>query len=216
MGVASVRALVAAACERVHRSPDAVSIVAAVKYATDDEVADLLAAGIADLGENRPQQLRDRSRNPVFAGARWHAIGRLQLNKVRYVADDATAFHALADVEVARALAARRFPRDPLRCFVQVNLSGEPTKAGVSPDAARALVEQTAALDGLRIVGLMTMPPIAEEPEASRRWFRALRALAAEFGLVELSMGTSQDYEVAVEEGATAIRVGSALLSPPP
>ena len=137
---------------------------------------------------------------------RWHAIGPLQRNKVRYVARWAHAFHALDRLEVAEALSTRRLAeeRPPIDCYVQVNVAGEETKAGVDAAAVGEILDGFAALPGVQVVGLMTMPPLASSPEDSRRWFRALAELASEHGLEALSMGTTADYEVAVEEGATA------------
>ena len=174
-----------------------------------------MAAGVGDLGENHAQQLRDRA--PRHPGVRWHAIGPLQRNKARYVADHAHAFHALDRVEVAAALSDRRVAGDrpPLGCYVQVNVAGEPTKAGVEPAALVDLLDVLRAepRPGIVVVGLMAMPPLAAGPADSRSWFRRLAGLAAEHGLPGLSMGTSLDFEVAVEEGATAVRVGGALLA---
>ena len=123
---------------------------------------------------------------------------------------------ALERLDVAGALSARRLAgdRQPLECYVQVNLAGEPTKAGVAPDALGQLLEALAAErhDGIAVVGLMAMPPLARDPEDSRPWFRQLASLAAEHGCQRLSMGTSADFEVAVEEGATAVRLGAVLV----
>ena len=210
MGVAEVRARIAAACGRAGRVPEDVLLVGVTKYLSIDQAAGLLADGVTDLGENHAQQLRDRAQDDRLTGARWHAIGPLQTNKARYVARWAYAFHALDRPEVAAALSARR-EGDPLDCYIEVNLAGEPTKAGVAPGDIGALVESCAGLPGLRVVGLMTMPPLANDAEASRRWFRQLQRLADDHGLPGLSMGTSADFDVAVEEGATVVRVGSAL-----
>jgi pyridoxal phosphate enzyme (YggS family) len=209
--VDAVRARIAAACERAGRDPSSVLLVAVTKYFDVDTARQLVAAGVPDLGENHAQQLRDRVAE--VPGARWHAIGPLQTNKARYVARHAHAFHALDRREVAEALSARRQAAglDPLPCYVQVNVAGEATKAGVAPSDLDDLVAACADLPGITVVGLMTMPPLAAAPEDSRRWFRELARLAAGAGLRGLSMGTSADFEVAVEEGATAVRVGSAF-----
>jgi pyridoxal phosphate enzyme (YggS family) len=189
--------------------------VAVTKYATLAQVAELVGAGVLDLGENHYQQLRDRAQEPalVAAGVRWHAIGPLQANKVKYVARFASTFHALTDAATAETLSARRVAEglDPIDCYVEVNVAGEATKAGVEPAEVGPLVAACAGLAGVRVIGLMTMPPLAADPEDSRRWFAALRELAVEHGLPGLSMGTSADYEVAVEEGATTVRIGAAL-----
>jgi len=215
MGVAEVRGRIAAACERAGRDPADVTLVAVTKYATVDDAGRVVAEGVVDLGENHVQQLRDRAREPALAGlgVRWHAIGPLQTNKARYVARLASAFHALDRIEVAEALSARREAdgAGPLECYVQVNVADEPTKAGVAPGETGWLVAACGVLPGVRVVGLMAMPPLASVPEESRRWFAALRVLAEDLGLERLSMGTTADFEVAVEEGATVVRVGAAV-----
>lgn len=225
-GVEAVRRRIAEAAGRVGRDPGGVTLVAVTKYVDLDAVRALVAAGVTDLGENQAQQLRDRA--PVLADAdadadaavRWHAIGPLQSNKARYVARHADAFHALDRVEVAAALSSRRIAehRPPLPCYVQVNLAGEATKTGVTADGVGPLLRALALADlsGIEVVGLMTMPPLATVPEDSRRWFRRLAGLAGEHGLTGLSMGTTADFEVAVEEGATAVRVGQGLFDPDP
>jgi pyridoxal phosphate enzyme (YggS family) len=212
--VDAVRRRIASACERAGRAPATVTLVAVTKYADLDAVASLVAAGVTDLGENQAQQLRDRA--PRFPQVRWHAIGHLQANKVKYVARHADAFHALDRLEIAQALSARRQTEGlaSLECYVQVNVAGETSKAGVEPAALGALLEDLRAADlaGIELVGLMAMPPLAATPEDSRPWFRRVAGLAADHGLAGLSMGTSADFEVAIEEGATAVRVGSSLL----
>ena len=209
--VDAVRRRIAAACERARRDPSSVTLVAVTKYADLDALDALVAAGITDVGENQAQQLRDRA--PRHPDVRWHAIGPLQTNKAKYVARHADAFHALDRVEVAEALSARRVAegQGPLACYVQVNVAGEETKAGVSPGGIAALLAASAGLPGIDVVGLMAMPPLASTPEDSRPWFGRLAALAADHGLAGLSMGTTADFEVAVEEGATAVRIGAAL-----
>jgi pyridoxal phosphate enzyme (YggS family) len=211
--VAAVRARIEAACERSGRAPGDVGLVAVTKYLDEATVDELVAAGVGDLGENRYQQLRDRA--PRWPSVRWHAIGPLQANKVRYVARWAAAFHALDDVGLAGDLSARRIAEGlgPLPCYVQVNVAGESSKSGVAVEGLAALLGAIAAagLEGIDVVGLMAMPPLAAVPEDSRPWFRALARLAADHDLHGLSMGTSADFEVAVEEGATVVRVGGVL-----
>jgi hypothetical protein len=215
MGVADVRDRIAAACARAGRDVGDVVLIGVTKYVTVAAAASLVAAGVVDLGENQAQQLRDRAADPALAdlGIRWHAIGPLQSNKAKYVARWAHAFHALDRATVAAGLSERRVAEGlpPLECYVQVNVAGEATKAGVAPAEVGALLETCADLAGVRVVGLMAMPPLAAVPEDSRRWFVQLRDLAVEHGLAGLSMGTSADFEVAVEEGATAVRVGAGL-----
>ena len=177
-----------------------VTIVAATKYVALDDMAVLAAAGVEVAGENRAQDL-ERKHAVHGEAFRWHFIGHLQSNKAKVVNGICELVHSLASESAAQRLT--------VPALIEVNLSGEPSKSGVTPEELPALV---AAYPDVR--GLMTMPPAAAEPEGSRPYFRRLRELAAEHGLQELSMGTSQDYRVAVEEGATLIRVGSVLFGP--
>jgi pyridoxal phosphate enzyme (YggS family) len=178
-----------------------VTVVAATKYVSLDELEALAEAGIEVVGENRLQDLaakRDR-----FAGAfRWHFIGHLQSRKARDVSGLCELCHSLSTLSAARRLT--------IPALVEVNLGGEETKSGIAPDELPSFLAEVREL-GVDVRGLMTMPPLADDPEASRPYFRRLRELAAEHGLQQLSMGTSQDYRVAVEEGATLVRVGSVL-----
>jgi len=184
---------------RAEVGPD-VTIVAATKYAPLEQMAVLAEAGVEVVGENRAQDLERK--HAAYADAfRWHFIGHLQSNKAKVINGICELVHSLASASAAQRLA--------IPALVEVNLSGEPSKSGVPPEELPALL---AAYRDVR--GLMTMPPAAADPEASRPYFRRLRELAAAHGLQELSMGTSQDYAVAVEEGATLIRVGSALFGP--
>jgi uncharacterized pyridoxal phosphate-containing UPF0001 family protein len=176
---------------------DAVAVVAATKYVSVPEMSVLAEAGVEIVGENRAQDL-ERKHAEYGDAFRWHFIGHLQSNKAKVVNRICELVHSLDSESAARRLTAP--------ALVEVNLSGERTKSGVTP------AELTAFLDAYADVhGLMTMPPETDDPEASRPYFRRLRELAAEHGLAELSMGTSQDYRVAAEEGATLVRVGSVL-----
>ena len=174
-----------------------VTIVAATKYVSVEDMAALAEAGVEVVGENRAQDLE--AKHAVYGDAfRWHFIGRLQSRKAKIVNRICELCHSLETESAARRL--------EIPALVEVNLAGEGTKGGVSPDE---LEEFLGLYRDVR--GLMTMPPETGDPEASRRYFRELRALAQAHGLHELSMGTSQDYRVAAEEGATLIRVGSIL-----
>ena len=176
--------------------PD-VTIVAATKYASLEEMALLVEARVAVVGENRAQDLERK--HAVYGDAfRWHFIGHLQSNKAKVVNRICELVHSLDSDSTAQKLT--------VPALLEVNLSGEESKSGVRVDEIGSFVTRYPSLRGL-----MTMPPFADEPEASRLWFRTLRELGAEHGLPELSMGTSQDWRVAVEEGATLIRVGSTL-----
>ena len=175
----------------------AVTVVAATKYVPLEEMAVLAEAGVDVVGENRAQDLL--AKHARYGGVfRWHFIGHLQSNKAKLVNGICELVHSL-DSESAAA-------RLTVPVLVEVNLSGEPTKSGVPPER----LEEFLAVAG-DVRGLMTMPPETADPEASRPYFRRLRELAERHGLSELSMGTSQDFRVAVEEGATLVRVGSTL-----
>ncbi len=203
---APVRAAIAAACDRSQRDPAGVELLAAVKYLDVSELGALADAGVDLLGENRAQALEAKAQNwPAF---RWHFIGQLQSRKVRQVLAYAQLIHSVASESALEQLG--RFGTPETEVLVQVDVAGEAGKAGVDPAELGAFVARCP----VSVVGLMTMPPAAEDPEASRPHFRRLAALARDHGLRHLSMGTSQDYVVAVEEGATIVRVGSALLAP--
>ena len=176
---------------------DAVTVVAATKYVSIEELAALAEAGIEVVGENRAQDLE--AKHAVYHDAfRWHFIGHLQSRRAKAVNGICELVHSLSSESAAKRL--------EVPALVEVNLSAEETKSGVAEAELDALI---AAYPHVR--GLMTMPPETTDPESSRPYFRRLRELAAERNLAELSMGTSQDYRVAAEEGATLIRVGSVL-----
>jgi hypothetical protein len=215
-GLEAVHRRMAEACARAGRPPTAVQLIAVSKLQPAESVRAAHAAGQRVFGENYAQELRDKAEGLAdLSGLRWHAIGPLQTNKAKYVARSAHAFHALDRVEIARELSKRR-TGEPLPCFIEVNLGGEATKGGVAPDAVADLLPQLRDLPGLRIVGLMSLPPLGPTAEASRPHFRRLRELAGRLGLPELSMGTTADFEVAIEEGATWVRVGTAIFGERP
>jgi PLP dependent protein len=172
-----------------------VTVVAATKYVTLEELGVLAEAGIEVVGENRAQDLE--AKHAEYGDAfRWHFIGRLQSNKVKVVNRICELVHSLDSHSAAERL--------EVPALVQVNLADEGSKAGVAPSELEGYLGE-----GIR--GLSTMPPAASDPEQSREWFRRLRELAEEYELADLSMGTTQDYRVAAEEGATYVRVGAAL-----
>jgi uncharacterized pyridoxal phosphate-containing UPF0001 family protein len=184
---------------REEAGPD-VTVVVATKYVSLDELAVLVEAGVEVVGENRAQDLQAKH-GRYGDSFRWHFIGHLQSNKVKVVNGICELVHSLDSESAAR--------RVTVPALLEVNLTGEPTKSGVAPGDVGGWLELFPTLRGL-----MTMPPLADDPEASRPWFRRLRELAEAHDLRDLSMGTSQDWRVAVEEGATLIRVGSTLLRP--
>jgi hypothetical protein len=209
--LAEVRARVAAACARAGRAPEAVTLVAVSKLKPAALIREAHAAGQRDFGENYAQELRDKAAElESLEGLRWHAIGPLQTNKVKYVARVAHAFHALDRLEVAQELSRRRL-ESPLPCYVEVNVGAEATKSGLRPEALGPFLEAVRALPGLRVEGLMALPPPTEDEAVARAGFRTLRELARQHGLTGLSMGTTHDFELAIEEGATLVRVGTAL-----
>jgi pyridoxal phosphate enzyme (YggS family) len=219
--LAAVERRIVEAARRSGRPEDAVLLVAVSKTVDVDGVRAALAAGVPALGENRVQEAREK----IAAIGRprpWHLIGHLQTNKVR---DALACFDLIQSVDrlpLAEALSARAAP-DGRRAdvLVQVNVVAEPQKGGVPPEALRPALEAMAALPGLRLRGLMTIPPLPRDPEDSRPHYREMRKLldaARGWGLggdfTELSMGMSGDFEVGVEEGATIVRVGTAIFGP--
>lgn len=175
-----------------------VTVVAATKYVSAEELGVLAAAGVEVVGENRAQDLE--AKHAAHGDAfRWHFIGHLQSRKTKTVNAICELVHSLDSESAAQRL--------EVPALVQVNLAGEESKSGVPPDELEAFLERAP----VEVRGLSTMPPLAGDPEESRPYFRRLRELAERFGLKELSMGTSQDYRVAAEEGATFVRIGSVL-----
>jgi hypothetical protein len=218
-----VRDRIAAAAARSGRSAETVRLVAVTKTVGEDVIRVLAQAGQKDLGENRAQQLRDRAAALADLRLNWHMIGRLQKKNAKHVVPVAAMIHSVDSVELAAEIGKRVTARQAGRatsipCLLEVN-SGEEQKAGVLPAEAPALARAIAATPGISLVGLMTMAPMAEDPETVRPAFAALRKLLAQINreaalpqpLTELSMGMTQDYEVAIEEGATIVRVGTAL-----
>jgi pyridoxal phosphate enzyme (YggS family) len=185
------------------RDPAGVDILAAVKYVPIDEIGTLHEAGLTLLGENRAQDLEDKAtRYPDF---RWHFIGQLQSRKVRLLLPFVELIHSVASESALKQL--ETHGTSDTEILLEVNVAGEDGKAGIDPSLVAHYLEASPA----KVVGLMTMPPFAERPEASRRHFARLAELADEHGLRQLSMGTSQDFAVAAAEGATIVRIGTTL-----
>lgn len=198
------RAAVDSAAVLAGRGPGDVEILAAAKYVSSQELGALGAAGVELLGENRAQDLEAKVADHPGRFT-WDFIGALQSRKVRLIAPHVRLIHSVASDSALEQLA--RHARPGLEVLVQVNVAREAGKAGVDPGDLGAFIERCPITPS----GLMAMPPTVERPEASRRWFAATRELAERHGLGRLSMGTSQDYEVAVEEGATIVRLGQIL-----
>jgi PLP dependent protein len=188
------------------RDPASVEILAAVKYVPVEELGELAEAGLRVLGENRAQDLVAKA-DAYPDRFTWDFIGHLQSRKVRQVVPYVRYIHSVASDSVLAQL--ERHARADTEVLVEVNVSDEPGKSGIAPDDLDAFLARCP----VTVVGLMTMPPLAADPEQSRPYFAALRELAERRGLPQLSMGTSQDYVVAVQEGATIVRLGTSLYS---
>jgi pyridoxal phosphate enzyme (YggS family) len=187
----------------IGRDPSEVELLAAVKYVALEDVGALVDAGIDVMGENRAQDLEAKA--AAHPDVTWDFIGHLQSRKVKQVLPHVRYVHSVSTESVLRQLERHGTPETEV--LVEVNVAGEEDKSGIAPGELDDFVARCPA----RVVGLMTMPPLAGKPEDSRRWFAALAELAADRGLRHLSMGTSQDYVVAVEEGATIVRLGTTL-----
>jgi pyridoxal phosphate enzyme (YggS family) len=202
--LAAVRARVDAAAARAGRDPADVEILVAVKYVAAREIETLADAGVTLVGENRAQDLLEKVTH-ARGRLRWHFIGALQSRKVRQIVPRVELIHSVATDSALRELGRHAPPG--FEILVEVNVGGEQAKAGIAPPQ----LDDFIARSPVAVVGLMTMPPQITDPERSRRHFAALAQLASERGLRRLSMGTSQDYEVAVEEGATIVRIGTII-----
>jgi len=225
--LARVRERIATAAERSGRDPSAITLVAVTKYAQSASLAALIEAGCLDLGESRPQQLWERAKEFAGRGVRWHMIGHLQRNKVPRTAPLVTLLHSCDSLRIADALdqalvQSQNGSSDeaqPLDTLLEVNISTDPAKGGFAPDDVEAGLAHVATLRHLRVRGLMAMAGKPDDASAAHADFRHLRELSERLKshcppgvtLDELSMGMSGDYEVAIEEGATIVRVGSAL-----
>jgi pyridoxal phosphate enzyme (YggS family) len=190
--------------------PAGVTLVAVSKTQPASAIREAFAAGQRDFGENYAQEWREKADTLAdLDGLRWHFIGGLQTNKVKYLAGRIAAIHTVDRIELAREISKRFAARGATaRAFLEVNTGGEATKSGCAPDAAPALAEAVRALPAIALAGLMCIPPPDEDP---RPHFRTLRGLRDRLGLAELSMGMSADWRVAVEEGSTCVRIGTAI-----
>ncbi len=222
--VAEIRSRIEAAARRAGRDPQTVILVGASKRQPPELIAAALAAGVTVFGESRVQEAQAKIAL-LPRQIEWHFIGPLQSNKARAAVASFAAIHSVDRLRLAAALdaeatrAGRTIP-----CFLEVNVAGEATKHGFAPAHLPLALERLAELRALEVVGLMAVPPAGEEPEQSRRWFRALAQLRDQVARAPrfegfrglLSIGMSDDFEVAVEEGATHVRIGSALFGPRP
>jgi len=209
-----VESRIAAAAARAKRKRSDIQLVAVTKKFPAAVIREAYQLGLRDFGENYVQEFEGkRVELPDCTGARYHFIGHLQSNKAKKAAEIFDVIHTVDSSKLARRLDADAGPAS-LDVLIEVKLSSEPAKAGASPEDIPALVEAIRACPHLRLLGLMTMPPWSDDAEPSRPYFARLRDLAAQNGLQQLSMGMSHDLEVAIEEGATIVRVGTALFGP--
>lgn len=210
--LATVRARVAAVAERVGRDQESVTLIAVSKRKPVEDIVAAYEAGQRDFGENYVQEFASKhERLPPLDDARFHFIGKLQSNKAAKAARLCSAIHTVDSAKLARRL--DRFG-EPLEVFLEVKLSPEDSKSGMDPALLERVIEAVAAAPNLRLAGLMTMPPWNADPERARPYFRQLRELAERHGVNGLSMGMSHDLEVAIEEGATHVRIGTAIFGP--
>lgn len=205
---------IARACERAGRKPDDILLIAVSKTVEIERIRLAVAAGVKALGENRVQEAKEK----VAALGRpvpWHLIGSLQTNKARDAVQLFDWIHSVDRGELARELDRRAHQSErSVKVLAQVNVGEEPQKGGVQPSELKSLLDAMAGLRNLDVRGLMCIPPAAETAEASRPWFKRLRELRDAAGLEHCSMGMSGDFEVAIEEGATMVRVGTAIFGP--
>ncbi|CAM3264350.1 YggS family pyridoxal phosphate-dependent enzyme [Brevibacillus invocatus] len=211
-----------AACDRSNRKREEVKIIAVTKYVEADTIGNLLAVGVEDIGENRLQDALPKFEKYGDKGI-WHFIGHLQTNKAKEVVGRFAYVHSLDRVSLAQELNKRgEMLNQVVSCFLQINISGEETKFGLSPDDVLAFLQETSNMKHIKIVGLMTMAPVVDNQEEARNVFRGLAEWKERINdrgfphaeVTELSMGMSSDFEVAIEEGATYIRLGSVLVKP--
>lgn len=217
--IAAIRQRILAAASRARRAPESIRLMAVSKTVSPEHIRQAIAAGITLFGENYVQEAREKI-PAVGHEVQWHMIGHLQTNKAKYVVNLFDWIHSVDRLELAQELDRRAGQNNrTLNVLIEVNVSGEESKSGAEPSKVLELVRQISVLPNLSVQGLMTMPPYSDNPEISRPCFIALRKLRDEIAsaaipgisMNELSMGMTDDFEVAIEEGATIIRVGRAI-----
>ncbi|MFC5602991.1 YggS family pyridoxal phosphate-dependent enzyme [Sporosarcina koreensis] len=207
-----------AACDRSGRNRQDVTVVAVTKEVSDKRTQEVIEIGITDIGENRPDGLLSKRESIPSDNLNWHFIGNVQSRRVRDIINEVDFLHSLDRLSIAKEIQKRA--DSPVDCFVQVNVSGEESKSGLQPDELEDFILQLAEYDKIRVVGLMTMAPFTQDEELIRKIFSSLRGLRDQLAAKEmdhapctlLSMGMSNDYPIAIEEGATHVRIGTALV----
>lgn len=213
----TIRSNIQKICERIGRNPDEIKVIAVTKYVSINRAKAAIDAGVIHLGENRDEGLNDKYAE-LGDDAVWHFIGSLQTRKVKNIIDKVEYIHSLDRFSLAKEIDKRA--EKLVKCFVQVNVSGEASKHGKSPDEVIDFIKELETLSSIQIVGLMTMAPFTDDVDTIRTCFRQLKKLQKDVQALnlknapclELSMGMSNDYEIAVEEGATFIRIGTSLV----
>ncbi len=212
--IAEVRRRIAESCHKVSRDPSSVTLLAVTKTATLDQIKEALDSGVSDFGENKVQQAVQKAGLLSGLNINWHMIGHLQTNKAKQAVPLFKAIHSVDSIKLAQELDRRCSEAGGIMpVYLEVNVSGEQSKYGVSSEKIRELYEEVRKLESLKVEGLMTMAPYSEDPELSRPFFKQLRHLSSVLGLPGLSMGMSGDYHIAIEEGATIIRVGTSIFN---
>ena len=209
---------IATACERAGRERSSVQVIAVTKSISTERTEDVVRAGYTQLGENRPEGLMEKGAHFLKGAVDWHFIGNVQSRRVKDIIPHAQVIHSLQTLSVAKQIESRA--EQVIDCFVQVNASEEDSKSGLAVDEVRPFIEQLQSFERLRVVGLMTMAPLTEDEAIIRQTFRTLATLQREIEALQLehapchflSMGMSNDFEIAIEEGATHIRIGTALV----
>ena len=208
--ISEVLARIDKAAKKAGRDPEAVKLIVVTKEASEGEIREALLSGQSELGENRVNEALLKQK--TISNTRWHMIGHLQTNKVKDAVRIFALIHSVDSIKLAEKINAESAKISKKQdLLIEVNTSGEKNKFGLAPGELESFIQEVSRLENINIKGLMTMAPFSERPEDSRIFFRKLKELASKNNLRELSMGMTQDFEVAIEEGATMVRVGSAI-----
>jgi len=199
------------AARRAGRAPESIQLVAVTKTVSAERIQEAARCGVKHIGENRVQEALSKREALAEANLTWHFIGHFQTNKAKKVVENFDWVHSVDRIDAAEALARHVVNRRPLPVLIEVKLQDEPNKSGAAAQDLSRLIGSIRRLDSLALRGLMAVPPPVEDPEQARPFFRRLQQLAGDSGLTELSMGMTHDFEVAVEEGATMVRIGTGL-----